>query len=88
QPSPPPPPHAALSLASRPRKLPRDSWCSRLAWHPQRQLRTWSARQWSRTIVNSCVTQVLRGFRTLRHRKGDDGLYAPTHSSTTPIDWF
>ena len=31
------------------------------------------ARQWSYRIASYCVTQVLRGFRTLRHLEGEDG---------------
>lgn len=38
-------------------------------------LPTTTSCQWSRSIASYRVTQVLRGFRTLRHQQGDDGLY-------------
>ena len=39
-----------------------------------------AARQWSCPSVSYCVTRVLRGFRTLRHSRGDDGQYGPLPS--------
>ena len=54
-----------------------------------------SGGQWSGSIAELLCHRVLRGFRTLRHREGDDGLYAPPisivccrlNSSDPPPPW-